>query len=201
MATAGGHRERRENIMKWIKNFCLEILSKVKSHIAAVIATTIIGAFILIISFVFKTYLKNVYTFTFPLWGWLAIITVFAGVPLILFLIINWLRNSKSPPATSIEKRLTDPGAITDKLIWWLGQQRGFVCIQTEFKQPVVWHFSVIDEKNKLSPGSAKKYLPEILNSSESPFPARVKNVSSDTIRLEYDFSPYSPNAGRFPRT
>lgn len=93
-------------------------------------------------------------------------------------------------PATSTEKLLTDPGAITDKLIWWLGQQREFVLAQTRYKKPVVWHFSVIDETNKLSPGSAKKRLPEILNSNESPFPAIVENVSPDTIRLKYDFSP-----------
>jgi len=96
----------------------------------------------------------------------------------------------KPTPATSIEKLLTDPGDITNKLIWWLGQQRGFVFTQTKCGQPVVWHFSVIDKRNNLSPGSAKKRLPEILNSNESPFPAIVKNVSSSTIRLEFDFSP-----------
>lgn len=107
----------------------------------------------------------------------------------------------KPTPVTSTEKLLTDPGDITNKLIWWLGQQCEFVLTQTRHNQPVVWHFSVIDERNKLSPGSAKKYLPEILNSNESPFPAIVENVSPGTIRLKYDFSPYLPTAGRFPQT
>ncbi len=182
--------------MKWIKNFCLEILSKVKEHIA----TVIVGTFFLIISFVFKTYLTTVHTFTFPLWGWITIIAIIAGVPLVVVLIIEWLRKSKAPPATSTEKLLTDPGDITNKLIWWLGQQRGFVFTRTKCKQPVVWHFNRIDEERSLAPGSSKEYLPKILNSNESPFPAIVENVSSDTIRLKFDFSPYSPTAGRFPR-
>lgn len=94
------------------------------------------------------------------------------------------------PPATSTEKLLTYPGDITNKLIWWLGQQRGFVFTQTKCERPVVWHFNRIDEEQSLTPGSSKEYLPKILNSNESPFPAIVENVSADTIRLKYDFSP-----------
>lgn len=93
------------------------------------------------------------------------------------------------PPGTSTEILLTDPGDITNKLIWWLGQQSSFVYTQTKLKQPVVWHFKVIDDKLNLALGSSKKYLPKVLNSDESPFPAIVENISIDTIRLKYDFS------------
>ncbi len=86
--------------------------------------------------------------------------------------------------------KLTDPEDITSKLIWWLGQQREFVIAQAQIRKPVVWHFRTIDNRLSLTPGCSKEYLPKILNSNESPFAAIVKNVSTDTIRLEYDFSP-----------
>ena len=114
---------------------------------------------------------------------------------------IESAKTKKPTPATSTEKLLIDPGDITNKLIWWLGQQRGFVLSQTQCQQPVVWHFDVIDKRCGLTPGSSKECLPKLLNSYESPFPAIVENVSFGTIRLKYNFCPYPPTAGRFPRT
>lgn len=170
-------------------------LKKIWSSIFDHIVKWILGIILTGILVVFKDWiwkhLKTTHTADFPLWGWITIIAIIAGVTLFVVLIVEWLRKSKAPPATSTEKLLTDPGDITNKLIWWLGQQRGFVFTRTKCRQPVVWHFSRIDEELNLTPGSSKEYLPKILNSNDSPFPAIVENLSSDTIRLKYDFSPF----------
>jgi len=91
-------------------------------------------------------------------------------------------------PINNRPQKLSDPGDIRNKLIWWLGQQMDFVYSQTQSRYPVVWHFKIIDETLRLTPGGSKEHLPKILSTDESPFPAIVENVSTDTIRLKYDF-------------
>ena len=160
--------------MKWIRNFCLEILHKVKEQVAAII----VGALLIIISFVFKTYLTNLYTITFPLWGWIVICVVISCLTSITLKIID-LRHS--------QEVLTDKDDIFNKLQWWVGQQLQFVKDQTKENKVVTWHFSVIDKKNKLSPGSAKKFLSAFFNTEPKLFPITLLNKGEKTIAIRYD--------------
>ena len=168
--------------MKWIKNFCLEILSKIKEHIASVIATATVGTFFLIISFVFKTYLTTVHTFILPLWGWITITAIVAGVPLVVVLIIEWLRKPKAPTATSTEKLLTNPDDIINSLNYWLHEQISFL----SQKKVTRWYFSKIDNLLKLAPGSAKKHLPEAMKSSINNFRIEIVNAGEETILVRF---------------
>ena len=164
--------------MEWIKNFCLEISCKVKDNITTVIATAIVSIFLLIISFVFKTYLTTAYTFTFPLWGWIVLCVVISCPLTITFKIIDLRRK---------QEVLTDKVDISNKLRWWVGQQLRFVQEQTEDNKLVTWHFSVIDKRNKLSPGSAKKILPALFSTKPKSFPITLLNKGEKTIAIRYD--------------
>ena len=125
----------------------------------------------------FRAFLSTEYYFELPLWAWIITGLVFAGIPLVVVLIKDrW-------------KKLTDPNAIKSKLKWYLGQNRDYVANETYYKRPVVWGFANIDKRIKLKRGSSKKYLPEILKSGECPFPIKVEDVSSENIRLKYDYS------------
>jgi len=160
--------------MKWIRDFCLEILYKIKEHVVTVIA----GIVFLIISFVFKTYLMTVYTFAFPLWGWIVLLVVVSCLPAIILKIIDIQRR---------QEVLIDKDDIFNKLQWWVGQQLRFVREQTEDNKLVTWHFSVIDKRNNLSPGSAKKFLPVIFSTNPKLFPITLLNKGEKTIAIRYD--------------
>ena len=124
-----------------------KIWSSIIDHIVKWILGIILGgSFIVFKDWIWK-HLTTTHSVDLPLWGWITIIAIIAGIPSVVVLIIKWLRKPKAPPATSTEKLLTDPGDITNKLIWWLGQQRGSVFTRTKCKQPVVWHFNRIDEQ------------------------------------------------------
>lgn len=163
--------------MKRIKNFCLEILSMVKNHIAAAIALVIISVIVVLCTSI-KSYLTNMYTLTFPLWGWV-VLCVAISCPLAVILKIIDLRHKKEV--------LTDKNDIYNKLYWWLGQQLRFVQEQTEDNKLVTWHFSVIDKRNKLSPGSAKKFLPAFFTTEPKPFPITLICKGEKTIAIRYN--------------
>jgi len=163
--------------MKWIKEFCLEILNKVKEHIAAVIAMAFISL-ILALLLVFKKYLTTAYTFTLPCWVWIVFCVIISCSLAIIIKIINLLRR---------QKVLTDKDDISNKLHSWLGQKRCFVQEQTEDHKPVTWHFSLIDKELGLNPGSAKKFLPAMLSTKHKVIPFTICNEGKETISIRYD--------------
>jgi len=138
----------------------------------------IVGTVLLIISFVFKTYLTTVFTLTFPLWGWI-VLCVVISCPLAIILKIIDIRRR--------QEVLTDKDDRFNKLQWWEGQQLKFVKEQTEENKLVTWHFSVIDKRNKLSPGSAKKFLPAFFSTEPKLFPITLLNKGEKTIAIRYD--------------
>jgi hypothetical protein len=162
--------------MKRIKEFCLEILNKVKEHIAAVIAMAFISS-ILALLLVFKKYLTTAYTFALPLWVWIVLCVVIACPLAIIIKIIDLLRR---------QKVLTDKDDILNKLNWWLGQQQCFVREQTEDNKLVTWHFSLIDKNLGLSPGSAKKFLPVMLSTKHKVIHFAICNEGKETISIRY---------------
>ncbi len=163
--------------MKLIKEFCLEILNKVKENIAATIAIVIIGS-ILSIGLVFKRYLTSVYTLALPLWTWIVLCIVISCLLAIILKIIELRRRKKV---------LTDKDDIFNKLRWWVGQQLHFVREQTEDNKLVTWHFSVIDKKLRLKPGSTKKILPALFRNKPKLFDITILNEGEETIALRYD--------------
>ena len=173
----------------WLKKARARIVDEAISYICATVFTVILTAFTGMLIFWpgFRKLLSTEYYFELPLWAWIITAFVFSGLPLAVVLIKDrW-------------NLLTDPDAIKNKLIWYLGKNKSFVADETYCEQPVVWAFAKIDKKMKLKRGSSQKYLPEIFKSGECPFPVKVEDVSSENIRLKYDFTPYLRDAGRFP--
>ena len=166
--------------MKLIKHFCLEILSKVKDHIAAVIATAIVGAFLLIISFVFKTYLKNVYTFTFPLWLWVTIFAITATVPLLIAATIDARRRRKER-----SKRLSGKIDVVAALTMWITQQ-----LIDNKDNPTTKHFkhSNIDDACGIEDGYSKIYIvATIKHFEEKGFSIKVlEPIGEETILIDF---------------
>jgi hypothetical protein len=160
--------------MRWIKDFCLEILKKLKENIAAAISLS----FLFVISYVFKKYLMKEYTFTLPLWVWIALCIVISSTTVIILKMIDYRHKPKV---------LMDKDDIFNKLHWWLGQQICFVKEQTDDNRVVTWHFNLIDKKLGLKSGSAKKFLPAMFDTKPKPFPITMLNKGEETIAIRYD--------------
>jgi len=162
----------------WLKKARDRIADEAISHFCAMVftaifTTVIAGMFIFWPGF--RTFLSTEYYFELPLLAWIITALVFAGAPLVVVLIKDrW-------------KKLTDPDAIKNKLIWYLGQNMNYVEDETSKKRPIVWDYAKIDKRLKLKRGSSKKYLSEILNSHECPFYAKVLDVSRENIRFKHD--------------
>ena len=161
--------------MKWIKNFYLEILRKVKDHIATVIATAIVGVFLLIISFVFKTYLTNVYTFTFPLWGWMLVIAATAAVAVLIFAAITTRRRRLA--RSHLLDGTTD---ICIALVRWIVdrcKEGGIITVK----------YDDVDKECGLVAGTAKDWLlPGVKFLIESGFPVRAGLPGEKTITITF---------------
>ena len=164
------------------KDFLKKIWSSIIDHIFRWILSLISAASVVVFKDWIWKHLTTTYTADIPLWGWITIITIVAGVPLVVVLIIEWLRKSKAPPATSTEKLLTDPGDILNKIIWWLGKQKNYVIRQGRAELSLTWHFDIVDKELSLSPGSAKEHLPEIFEGDLCPFPVKILNKGPKTI-------------------
>lgn len=166
--------------MKLIYEFCLEVLKKIKEHVATTIAVAVVGL-ILAIFVLLKDNLITVYTLGLPLWAWLLFGVIAFCLPVIILKIIDLRRK---------QNVLTDEDDIFNKLHWWVGQQRDFVRQETENNKLVTWHFSVIDRSLRLNPGSAKKFLPAMFSAESKYFPITILNKGRETIALRYDLKP-----------
>ena len=163
--------------MKRIKDFCIEILNKVKEHFVTTIAIAIFSS-IVAIGLFFKKHLTTVYTFTLPFWTWILLCVVISCSPVLILRIIDFRRKRKV---------LTDEDDVFNKLHWWVGQQQDFVRRETENNKLVTWHFSGIDRSLGLVPGSAKKFLPAMFSAKPKVFNISVVNEGQETIALRYD--------------
>ncbi len=159
----------------WLKKVRARIANEFVSYICMGVFALILTSMVILWQG-FRTFLSTEYSFELPLWAWIIIGVVFSGLPLVMVLIKG--RRGK----------LTDPNAIKSKLKWYLGQNRNYVANETYNERPVVWAFAKIDKKIQLKRGSSREFLPEILKSGECPFPVKVEDVSSENIRLKYDY-------------
>ncbi|MHC4700910.1 MAG: hypothetical protein ACYTFQ_10070 [Planctomycetota bacterium] len=164
--------------MKWIKEFCLEILNKVKENVVAAIALALIA----VMSIIFKKYLTTVCTLALPLWIWILIFAAILCLPAIILRIINRWRRQE---VFTNEEVLTDKDDIFNKLHWWVGQQLDFVREETKNNKLITRHSKVIDDR--LSPGSAKNFLPAMFSAKPKAFEITIVNEGKETIALRYD--------------
>jgi len=129
----------------------------------------------------FKELLKTVCTFTLPLWAWIVVSITICGLFVIMQKIISLRRKRKVP----IGQFLTDTQDIINKLCWWVGQQH-FVEAQTRDDKLVTWHFSLIDKRLKLNPGSTKKFLPALFRAKPKLFNIAIQSEGEETIAIRY---------------
>lgn len=172
-------REHRDNIMGWIKNFCLEISCKIKDHITTVIATAIVTIFLLIISFIFKTYLATVYTLTFPLWGWVLVVTATATMAVLIFAAITTRRRRLA------ESHLLDGTTdICITLVRWIVDRYK----ETRASGGIITvKYDDVDKECGLVPGTAKDWLlPGVKFLIESGFPVSAGLPGEKTITITF---------------
>ncbi len=175
--------------MKWIKDFFIEILKKVKEHIVTAIAVFIVGL-IITMFFIFKRFLIVEFTLTLPVWAWAILCVVISCLPVIILKSVDIQRKNRQESLIqqkSKQEYLTDEDDIFNKLSWWVGQRLNFVREQTEDGKLVTWHFDLIDKKLGLIPGSAKKFLPAIFSVKPNPFRITLLNQGEKTIAIRYD--------------
>ena len=167
--------------MKWIKNFCLEISCKVKDNIITVIATAIVSIFLLIISFVFKTYLATAYTFTFPLWGWVLVIAATAAVAVLIFAAITTRRR-----CLARSHLLDGTNDICMALVRWITDR----CKETLAPGGITIitvKYDDVDKECGLAAGTAKDYLlPGVKFLIESGFPVTAGLPGEKTITITF---------------
>lgn len=165
------------------KGFLKKIWSSIIDPIVKRILGVILGSSLVVVfkDWIWK-HLTTTHTADIPLWGWITIIAIIAGVPLIVVLIIEWLRKPKAPIATSTEKPLTNPDDIINSLHYWLHEQTNFL----GQKKVTRWYFSKIDNLLKLVPGSEKEYLSEAIKSSVNNFRIEIVNEGEKTILVRF---------------
>lgn len=129
-----------------IKKFLLRIWNEVENHLAKYIAAFIIIAFLVVcIAFCRWMVVKH----SLELYGWLWILI--PSLVVALSVLIFWL-------ATRQKILYESEGDIKNILRKWLTHH------VNKWKQSqYTLYFSTIDKKEKLSPGSAKKYLEPII--------------------------------------
>ncbi len=151
--------------MKWIKNFCLEILNKVKEHIATVIASILIGL-ILTILLIFKEWVKAEHSVKLYGWVWIAVVILIALLPFL----ISWLFT---------RPKYKNEEDVKNVLSAYLRH-----CTNDNPTQENTFRLNVVDRLQKLKRGSAKKYFKDVINETNS---WSIINEGDNTIRVKRD--------------
>ena len=157
-------------------------------HMVKLVVASVFG----IISFVcwrywpgFRNFLNTEHNFNLPLWQWGCIVIGIFVLPFIILGIlraISCIRKREASPEVPDEKLLTKCDDINNSLYYWLNEQTNFL----SQKKVTRWYFSKIDNLLKLVPGSAKKYLPEVIKSNINNFRIEIGNEGEETILVSY---------------
>ncbi len=158
-------------------------------HMVKLVVASVFG----IISFVcwrywpgFRNFLNTEHNFNLPLWQWGCIVIGIFILPFIILGIlraISCIRKREASPETPDEELLTDANDIIGSLYHWLSPQSSYL---EQEKVPKRWFFRTIDDALKLAPGSAKKYLTEVLKNNVENFRIEIGNEGEETILVRY---------------
>ena len=152
----------RQNCMEWIKRFGQEIWVKIEDRLAWCLAVFVVAIFTMA-CLALKEQAFDKHAVEMYGWVWLLILSC------IIFLAGYFLRD-----VFHRIKRIKDPGDIRNILSkWW--RHCTEQCQQNEY----TLYYSLIDKREKLKRGSAKKYLREIITKGGS---WRIVREGSETI-------------------
>ena len=149
--------------MKWIKTFCLEILSKVKEHVAAAIASVLV-VLILTIFLVFEEWVKTEHSVTLYGWEWIAVAILTALLP---FLVVWLLTRPKYKNKEDIKNVLSA----------YLRH-----CTNNNPTQENTFRLNEVDKLQRLKKGSSKKYFKDVINETNG---WGIINEGNNTIRVK----------------
>jgi len=162
------------NIKELIKKFFLKVWNKIEDHLATIVAGVIISA-CSAFCIIFWEWLKTIHSLEMPGWAWVIIALGISTMPvLIVFLIMRQKKEKK--------KVLTGETDVKNALRQWFRKryvEHTFWAIMGD-KNEIV-HFSSLDQKLGLAPGSAKRYLEDVVEEFGS---WRTKNETQVTIEI-----------------
>ena len=149
-------------------------MSKIKNYIAAAIAIAIISVIVVLCTSI-KSYLTNMDTLTFSLWGWVLVIAATAAVAVLIFAAITTRRRRLA------RSHLLDGTAdICIALVRWILDRCKEVNIITV-------KYDDVDKECGLVAGTAKDWLlPGVKFLIESVFPVRAGLPGEKNITITF---------------